>query len=140
MANRDHLKAFQWKPGQSGNPKGRPKTPSFETIVRAVVAEMVEATQDDGQKVEVTKKEVLARKFVDLMRGGNVRVFLAYLAREWPEVHLIGGDPDHPLALSDVVRSAGSDPGGKEKTRTPRRKKRATKKTKKKAKAKRGTP
>lgn len=29
----EHLKATQWKPGQSGNPKGRPPRPSFLDVL-----------------------------------------------------------------------------------------------------------
>jgi hypothetical protein len=69
--------ANQWKPGQSGNPKGKPPRPSFESIVRKVLDETVGST---GQ----TKREVVARVFVDEMIRRNSPLIKELLAREWP--------------------------------------------------------
>ena len=35
----DPLKEHQWKPGQSGNPKGRPKTDSVTRAIRSLLAD-----------------------------------------------------------------------------------------------------
>ena len=40
---------FQWKPGQSGNPKGRPRKEPLTDILRAVLAERIPKAQDPGQ-------------------------------------------------------------------------------------------
>ena len=43
----DHLKQFQWKKGQSGNPSGRPKgIPSIEAAMRNRLSEV-----DDGKQL-----------------------------------------------------------------------------------------
>ena len=40
MPNEENIKPFEWKPGQSGNPNGRPKgRKSLATIVRELEAE-----------------------------------------------------------------------------------------------------
>lgn len=35
----DHLKAFQWKPGQSGNLSGRPKSKPIKEAIEAILTE-----------------------------------------------------------------------------------------------------
>ncbi len=78
----DHLKPHRFKPGQSGNPKGRPKRMSFEAQVAHILDEII-----PGQ--DVTKREALARVFVDTMMHRNASTIREYLAREWPVVHKI---------------------------------------------------
>jgi Family of unknown function (DUF5681) len=40
---------FRWKPGQSGNPKGRPRKEPLTDILRAVLAEKIPKAQDPRQ-------------------------------------------------------------------------------------------
>ena len=68
----------QWKPGQSGNPKGRPARPSFESVVERIL--------DEPGSDEPTKREDLARRFVDLVSSGEINEMRVLLARVWPEV------------------------------------------------------
>lgn len=84
--------AQQWKPGQSGNPKGRPKRPSMETLVAQILDERLPNSDQ-------TKRELLARVFVDEMLKRNGRMIREYLAREWPIHHQItvSEEPDEHI-------------------------------------------
>ena len=73
-----HPNLKPWKPGQSGNPAGRPKRPSFESIVNRML--------DEPGSDELTKREDLARRFVDLVTEGDMREMRELLSRVWPEV------------------------------------------------------
>jgi len=75
----EHLKATQWKPGESGNPQGRPPRLTFETIVARVLDEEIPGS-------DTTKREALARVFVDSMLKRNGQMIREYLARAWPAV------------------------------------------------------
>jgi len=69
-------KSTRFKPGQSGNPGGRPK--GLATIARAVLAE---ATAEG----DMTKAEALMRRLYDLaVNEGNVQAIKLLLDREWP--------------------------------------------------------
>ena len=73
-----------WKKGESGNPKGRPKGSknSFESIVRAKLAEEVPGAADG-----TTKLDVLAEIFVSqLLNKKNKDAFAQFIEREWPKV------------------------------------------------------
>lgn len=67
-----------WPKGVSGNPAGRPKRPSFEALVQAEL--------DKRGQTGVTKREELARQFVEMLETGGMREMRELLARVWPEV------------------------------------------------------
>ncbi len=56
--------ATRWKPGQSGNPSGRPKKLHISDALRAEL----EAEGPDG----VANDSAIARKLVDMARHGNL--------------------------------------------------------------------
>jgi len=60
-----------WKPGQSGNPRGRP--PGRNAIATALKAELEkdEAVGEAGEPL--TKAEVIAHRVVDLALDGNLK-------------------------------------------------------------------
>lgn len=88
----------QWKPGQSGNPRGRPKRPSFEALVAQVLDEAVPGS-------DWTKREALARVFVDELMKRNGALIREFLAREWPAVQKHEHDIAQPVSV-DSLRSA----------------------------------
>lgn len=75
----DRLKPFQFKPGQSGNPKGRPKRISFEAQVAKILDEKIPGLDYD-------KAEATARVFVDMMLSRSESMMREFLARKWPAV------------------------------------------------------
>jgi hypothetical protein len=75
----DNLKP--WKPGQSGNPAGKPKRPSFEALVNA-------ALDKEMPGHGITKREVIAQTFVDKLIEDQCRdAFAHFIKRAWPEVN-----------------------------------------------------
>jgi len=75
----EHLKATRWKKGQSGNPKGLNGRPRFEAVVAKILDEKIPGS-------DVTKREAVARVFVDALLRRNGQLIKEYLAREWPAI------------------------------------------------------
>ena len=81
-----------WKPGESGNPKGRAKGSknTLESIVRAKLDEQLPGAADG-----TTKLDVLAEIFVSqLLNKKNKEAFTHYIEREWPRIskHEVAAD------------------------------------------------
>ena len=94
----DQLKPTRWKKGQSGNPNGLSKRLSFEKVVAKVLDEKFDDTDQ-------TKREKLARVFVDAMLESNGQMIREYLARAWPAVqkHEVGLPELEPNALEAAL-------------------------------------
>lgn len=94
----EHLKATRWKKGQSGNPKGLNGRPRFEAVVAKILDEKIPDS-------DVTKREEVARVFVDALLRSNGQMIREYLAREWPAVqkHEVGLPPVEPNALEAAL-------------------------------------
>lgn len=70
-------KAHQFKKGQSGNPKGRPKgSKNLETIVSEELDRQVTITQNGEQK-KIKKIRLAVRQQADKAAKGDGRAFLA---------------------------------------------------------------
>lgn len=66
-------KHSQFKPGQSGNPRGRPKqSRSLRTYLRKALDEIVEVNEQ-GRPRKMTKREVIARQTVNQAMKGNLK-------------------------------------------------------------------
>lgn len=65
-------KSFQFKPGQSGNPKGKAKgQPSLSEIVLSEIGRLVKVKLGE-EVVHLTKKQALVRKLIDMGLQGNL--------------------------------------------------------------------
>ena len=87
------LRPFLWKKGQSGNPAGPRPRMSFESHVARILDEAVPGA-------DVSKREALARIFVNAMFNRNGQMIREYLAREWPVVQ------HHEVELPSVEPAA----------------------------------
>lgn len=67
----------QFKPGESGNPSGRPK--KTKSLKVELIEELEELTSvvEQGQKVQVTKARAIAKAVVREATGGNMRAITA---------------------------------------------------------------
>lgn len=63
----------QFKPGESGNPSGRPRgTKNLSTILREMLQEEIEVDVN-GNKEKKTLSDVLVRKLIQKANSGDVR-------------------------------------------------------------------
>ena len=125
--NAEHLRPHQWKKGQSGNPRGRPKgAKGFRTIIQDEAYSTITITEN-GRRHKVTKVEALFKRM--LAKGLNGDAKAAAIALRLLETYLPHGmdnadDATHLteeefevlqshadfLALVEEARDARSDP------------------------------
>jgi hypothetical protein len=118
----DHLKDYQFKPGQSGNPGGRPKDRSPTAVMR----EVLDRNEIDGKPIKGGRQvldlmiEVAAKRAL----MGDYNFFREFMNRMDGKVRdkleLQGGltirveyADDHPEA-PEATPGPASDPGGSE--------------------------
>lgn len=66
-------KETQFKPGQSGNPKGRPKhTRNFKTDLREELDSMIRV-QEGGRDLVISKQRALVKRHIELALNGDIR-------------------------------------------------------------------
>jgi hypothetical protein len=102
----EHLRPYWFKPGQSGNPKGRPPREAWDGLVRRVLDEKVTLEVLDGEgKLKVEKRELLIRTLIDGACAGDVAMMREILDREWPKVNL-SADLDTDALGAGPLRAA----------------------------------
>lgn len=89
------LEKYKWKPGQSGNPKGRPRKKTLEELIYEVLDEEQPGTGGWD------RHEALARVIVDMMLKRDGRIIKEYMARVWPQVqrHELSGEGGGPIEV-----------------------------------------
>jgi hypothetical protein len=96
-------KHSQFKPGVSGNPRGRPRgSTSFKDGLAKELGERIKI-QENGRTKLVSKKEAMIKRFVAKALGGDERVF----ARLIPFIVALEGPSeakDAANALTDAER------------------------------------
>ena len=99
-------KATQFKPGRTGNPKGRPKTvPTFKTDLNDELSELI-TVRENGQECKITKRRAMVKALVAAAIKGDVRAtntivalstkFLAVTEDTTPVT-------DAPIADQDII-------------------------------------
>jgi hypothetical protein len=89
-----HLKPHRWKPGQSGNLKGRPKMPTLEEVMRKHLEEVPKGEKETRLQLMV---KVVFEEAVD---NRNTKVLIALLDRLWPKPLAIKVESEAPVAVA----------------------------------------
>jgi hypothetical protein len=64
----------QFRPGQSGNPTGRPKgARSFKSDLRDELGEVVSISEDNNETIEVTKQRAIIKTLLRMAIAGDPR-------------------------------------------------------------------
>jgi hypothetical protein len=93
----EQLKATRWKKGQSGNPKGLNGRPRFEAVVAKILDEQIPGS-------DVTKREAVARVFVDALLHKHGPLIKEFLAREWPAIQKL--EVELPSVSDDALETS----------------------------------
>ena len=97
-------KASRFKPGQSGNPKGRPKASNnFTTDVKTLLAAPVKVKRDGKLQIVSSQKAVLLRFADKALAKGDIRALdkLLDLARTFNDDVSLEAESD-PLSETDL--------------------------------------
>jgi hypothetical protein len=113
MELKNSNRAGQFQPGQSGNPKGRPKKEqSLTNIMREMLDEIRETPGDDKSK-KIELKILLVRKMIDMALEGDMTAMRHVF-------QYIDGMPLQKIELSteqefiDALRSEGVEKDDRE--------------------------
>lgn len=95
--------ATRFKPGQSGNPRGRPKAAKgLKTMVRETLTQKVAVRTGAGEK-KMSRMEAVLHKTVELAMKGNARALLqltSLYASAVPEAALVAASSIAPDELT----------------------------------------
>lgn len=87
-------KQTQWKPGQSGNPNGRPrKIKDFEKLLDIELSKEITITEG-GKQISISKREVLLKSLVNDALKGDLRAMKMVLPFMVSQQSITGFEPD----------------------------------------------
>jgi len=87
-------KQTQWKPGQSGNPNGRPrKIKDFEKLLDIELSKEITITEG-GKQISICKREVLLKSLVNDALKGDLRAMKMVLPFMVSQQSVAGFEPD----------------------------------------------
>ena len=82
-------KSNRFRPGRSGNPRGRPKgTHSVVSALRKVAAQKIKVKDRNGERF-ITKHDAIFSQLVNKAASGDIRAILEY-------IHLVQSLPEEP--------------------------------------------
>lgn len=130
MPKPENVKPHEFKPGQSGNPAGRPPgSRSLATVLREMLEEEITVRIEGQPDQKRPFKEVIIRRLLKAANDGDVRAIQAIFdrvdgkAKEFIELAMPGGLATTSEATHEIIFRDFSKP-----ERKPRaKKKRATK-------------
>ncbi len=98
-------KAHRFKPGQSGNPEGRPRDGrSLSRVLDEALAQRT-TVRVDGRARKVTKLEAMTRKLADLAAQGDARIVRLLLG----ELHKAEERAAEEPAMQDAFSAADQE-------------------------------
>ena len=102
-----------WKPGQSGNPNGRPRD-ALKDAIQAALAETVSVPGDDGKTLKISRNDAIIRVAWKMAEGGNVKAMELLWERGYGKAVQpmdIEGRLEHVPAIQIEVVAAKRDEG-----------------------------
>lgn len=84
----------RWQPGQSGNPRGRPKkVKDFEKLLDIELSRTLRISEG-GQQVSLTKRELIIKTLVNDALKGDLRALKMLLPLIVKQITVEGFEPD----------------------------------------------
>ena len=106
-------KHSRFKPGQSGNPRGRPrKNRSIEAMIKRELDQTV-ALKEGGREIRLTKREALIKQLVNRAISGDLKpmqLVLAHLEKHKDIEPFTATEADD----AELLRALGSAPTGED--------------------------
>ncbi len=108
-------KANEWKPGQSGNPKGRPKKiKDLDKLLDQELSQTIRIT-DNGQTLPMTKREVLIKTLVNGALKGDraaLKLVFGFMKTQHTVEGFVPDDSDHAalMALMEKTQLGEEEP------------------------------